>query len=93
MCFQNGAIKDHSLVIAYEGSNNSIDGEDSDIYTLGPGTNDNVAYTSIDSNKSTCQRYKDNITYNYLMKKVTMLCTIAQYNQEYCRMLISTVVE
>ena len=51
---QNSRHKVHSLVNIYEGTNNFFDGEDNDIYALGPGTNDNVAYASIDSNKSIC---------------------------------------
>ena len=52
-----------------------FDGENSDIYALEPVINNNIVYASIYSNKSTYHMYKDNITYNELMKQVIKLCT------------------
>ena len=70
-----------------------FDGEYSDICAVKPGTNTNVSYASIDSNKSSCSRYRDNFTRNDLMKQVTELCTTVQYRQEYCIMVFRTFVE
>ena len=39
------------------------------------GTNDHVAYASVDINKSTCRRYRGNVTYNDIMTQVTQLFT------------------
>ena len=91
MCFKNSQHKVHTLVNIDEDTNICFDGEDSDICAVGPGTNDNVAYASIDTNTSTCNRYMDNVTYNGLIKQATELCTTVKYSQEYCRIAGMTI--
>ena len=74
MCLQNSGHKDDTLVNTYECTNNCFDEEVSDIYAVGLGTNNNVAYASIYMNNSTCHKSRDNVTYNDLKLSSLLLC-------------------